>query len=43
MVYLDEMPKVLGHCDDVLLANIARTIMRARQAEAFEQAMTQCR
>lgn len=43
MIYLAEMPQVLGHCDDLLLANIARTIMRSRQAAAFELAMTQCR
>jgi hypothetical protein len=43
MVYLDDMPQLLGHADDALVADIARTIMRARHAAAFEKAMTQCR
>ena len=43
LVCMDYIPQVIGHCHPSLLEDITRTIARARQAAAFEQAMTQCR
>jgi hypothetical protein len=43
LVCMDDIPQVIGHCDVALVAVIAHTIMRARHAEAFEQASHACR
>jgi len=43
LVCMDYIPQVIGHCNPPLLEDITRTIVRSRQAAAFEQAMTQCR
>jgi len=43
LVFVDDIPKVVGHCDLSLVSMIAGTILRAREAERFERRMTQCR